>query len=63
MPKKKADYEEMKQWFNYAVAFESDEARQEFKNYVHNRKLKEGIPIYQTVKEMFELHKEKYQKR
>ena len=63
MPKKKLFYEEAKKWFNYAIGFDSEESKAEFKNYVHNIKLTKGTPIYQTVKEMMELHKEKYQKR
>lgn len=62
MPKKKTFYEEAKKWFNYAIGFDSEESRAEFKSYVHNRKLKDGTPIYQTVKEMMELHKEKYKR-
>ena len=60
MPRQK-EHKEPKQWFNHPVAFETEKEREDFKNYIHNRKLK-GIPIYQTVREMIELHKEKYSK-
>ena len=62
MPKKKPFYEEAKKWFNYAIGFDSEESKAEFKAYVHNIKLKNRTPIYQTVKEMMELHKEKYKR-
>lgn len=60
MPRKKEN-REPKEWFNYAIAFETDKERQDFKDYIHNRKMK-GIPIYKTVREMIELHKEKYKR-
>lgn len=57
------DHKERPKYFTFPVAFKTEEDREAFKKYVHNRKMSFGVPIHETSMEMFELHKEKYQKK
>ena len=50
-----------KKYYSYAIQFNSEDDRDDFKNYLDNRKAK-GTPIYKTVKEMLELHKENFKR-
>ena len=50
-----------KKYYSYALQFDSEEARTEFKTYLETRKAK-GTSIYKTAKEMLELHKEKFKR-
>ena len=57
MPEEKQE----KKYYSYAIQFESKEARDDFKNYLENRKAK-GTSFYKTAKEMLELHKEYFKR-
>lgn len=48
-------------YYSYAVQFNNEDDRDNFKNYLETRKL-QGIPFYQTANEMLVLHKEKYKR-
>lgn len=52
---------EAKKFYSFSLQFESEESREDFKNYLYNRKAK-GTPFYETAKEMLELHKEKFKR-
>lgn len=48
---------EKKKYFKFNIDFETEEDRDNFKNYVHHIKTGKGIPIYRTAIDMMELHK------
>lgn len=47
-------------FFQYKMNFESVKDKNAFVDYVQNIKASRGIPIYKTIMEMVELHKNKY---
>ena len=50
-------------YYRFQIDFNSEEDRDNFKNYLHHVKTATGKPIYQIAMEMIALHKEKYKKR
>jgi len=55
--------EKRQKYYQFPISFKTEEDMEAFKNYVHGIKEGRAIPIYQTVTEMMELHKEKYRRK
>jgi len=55
--------EDRPKYFTFPVSFKTEKEMEDFKSYVHGIKAGRGIPIYQIMTEMMELHKEKFQRR
>jgi hypothetical protein len=49
--------------YPFSISFSTPEEKEAFKNYVFSRKTSHSIPVYKTVLEMLELHREKYQRK
>ena len=54
---------ENKKYFRFNIDFETEEDRDNFKNYVHHIKTGKGIPIYRTAINMMELHRKETLKK
>ena len=52
---------EKRKYYSYAIQFDTETARDDFKDYLENRKAK-GTSFYKTAKEMMELHKEHFKR-
>jgi len=50
---------EKKLRYNLLISFSSEQEKEDFRNYIFSRKLSHRIPVYQTLNEMLELHREK----
>jgi hypothetical protein len=58
-----ASRDDRPKYYQFPISFKTEEDMEAFKNYVHGVKEGRAVPIYQTVTEMMELHKEKYRRK